>query len=175
MPFGAIYLIAPPLEGANSTEGGYVIAGNGADTGSVTATFTAAKRIVALNLSPDNTDVTKQSNLCPLTDDCYTIWTMQDYVKFDPEYFSLDASSVSVYSTNVFWATAQDYGNGVDRVFVNHVSTTAVKLDKTVTVMIFDLKALKNGSTTITHGIFSKEMIWRRPVCAGIAAFPWSS
>lgn len=87
------------------------------------------------------------------TDDTFNLYAMQDYVKFDPEYFSLDASSVSVYSTNVFWATAQDYGNGVDRVFVNHVSTTAVKLDKTVTVMIFDLKALKNGSTTITHEV----------------------
>jgi len=90
------------------------------------------------------------------TGDTFNLYVMQDYVKFDPEYFSLDGS-IQVYqdasSTAVFQATAQDYGNGVDRVFVNHVSTTAVKLDKTVTVMTFQLKALKTGTTTLTHEV----------------------
>ena len=92
------------------------------------------------------------------TGSSFRLYAMQDYVKFDPAYFSLDESSIQVYQdigsgapVNIFCAAPRDFGSGVNQIYVNRASTSPVTLGKTVTVMTFELKALKAGSTTLTH------------------------
>ena len=90
----------------------------------------------------------------------FDLYAMQDYVRFDPAYFSYVADSVQVYTIKegekenaIFAASALNFdGNGIDRVFVNHADTKPQALSSGVEVMRFSLKALQTGTTTLSHG-----------------------
>lgn len=91
----------------------------------------------------------------------FDLYGMQDYVYFDPAYFSYVDQSLSVYSVqengtarDVFTASPLDYdGDGViERVFVNRASTSAETLSSGVQVMEFKLKLKAAGSAKLTQG-----------------------
>ena len=90
----------------------------------------------------------------------FDLYAMQDYVRFDTEYFSYVDNSLSVYSVqngeqkrDVFSATALDFDEDgvIDRVFVNRAGTSAETLASGVQVMEFKLKVKTQGSTALTQ------------------------
>jgi uncharacterized repeat protein (TIGR02543 family) len=93
----------------------------------------------------------------------FTLYSMQDYVCFDPDYLQYVDDSIEVYTevsgeqkTQLLTATPRalyDYGTGEDnRVFINRTTTSNGKtLDSGVTLLTFQLKAVKQGTTAITH------------------------
>ncbi|MCC8160240.1 MAG: hypothetical protein LIO53_02805 [Oscillospiraceae bacterium] len=93
-------------------------------------------------------------------DEDYTFYSMQDYVKFDTDYFELDEDSITVKQqlnssglyTDIFSAVPIDvYGAGYDRIFINRVSLTGIAFSAKETILTFTLTALQDGVTDITH------------------------
>ena len=92
------------------------------------------------------------------SDGSYDFYSMQDYIKFDPEYFELDTGSIRV-KTVIVAGQEQDImnyspieNNGVyDRVFVNRASLSPQPFGGSEEVISFTLKPLKKGTTEITH------------------------
>ncbi len=88
----------------------------------------------------------------------YDFYSMQDYIKFDPEYFELDTGSIRV-KTVIVAGQEQDImnyspieNNGVyDRVFVNRASLSPQPFGGSEEIISFTLKPLKKGTTEITH------------------------
>ncbi|MCD8100938.1 MAG: hypothetical protein LUE06_10305, partial [Oscillospiraceae bacterium] len=89
----------------------------------------------------------------------YTFYSMQDYVKFDTEFFALDEDSISVKQQQNAVGTYDDLfsyapilsGDTYDRVFVNRASLTGVAFAAEETILTFTLTARKAGTTDITH------------------------
>ncbi len=94
-------------------------------------------------------------------DENYDFYSMQDYVRFDREFFEFVDGTISVRQylgqggipTNLFAASAICFDDGPkDRVFVNRGSTSAVSVPQTIDVLTFQLMVIANeGSSTITH------------------------
>lgn len=92
------------------------------------------------------------------SDGNYDFYSMQDYIKFDPEYFELDTGSIRV-KTVIVAGQEQDLmnyspieNNGVyDRVFVNRASLSPQPFGGSEEIISFTLKPLKKGTTEITH------------------------
>ena len=91
----------------------------------------------------------------------FDLYAMQDYVRFDPAYFTYVDQSLSVYTVKngeqeraVFSASPLDFdADGViDRVYVNRASTSAETLASGVQVMEFKLKVKTQGSSALTQG-----------------------
>lgn len=83
---------------------------------------------------------------------------MQDYIVFDPEYFSVNEESYDILQSidsipyDLFDAKAMSFGGKpVDRVYVSHASASPVSLPSEINVISFELTALKEGTSTITH------------------------
>lgn len=102
---------------------------------------------VALTLSKDGADQ-------------FVLYNMQDYVCFDPEYFSFVENSIQVYtvgegaSTPVVQASVIKFPGSatqLNRVFVNRAGSQAQNTDSGETIVSFRLKALKVGKTTLSH------------------------
>ncbi|MCD7777108.1 MAG: hypothetical protein LUH47_01185, partial [Clostridiales bacterium] len=92
------------------------------------------------------------------TADSYTFYSMQDYIKFDTDYFELDEDSISVKQiissgeyVDLFTYSPIKAGSVYDRVFVNRVSLTGVDFEAEEIVITFTLKPLKEGQTQVTH------------------------
>lgn len=92
----------------------------------------------------------------------FDLYCMQDYVCFDPDYFAYVEDSLEVYTvggdwkTPVFRASAVSVPAGEEkpnRIFVNRASDTAQTLSSGVTVLSFQLKAVKTGTTQLTNGV----------------------
>lgn len=90
----------------------------------------------------------------------FDLYSLQDYVRFDPTYFTLEESSIKVMTESssgrdveVFRASPLNFtGNGVDRIFVNRASTEALAIPSgSIQVMTFTLIARKLGSSSLTH------------------------
>ncbi len=86
------------------------------------------------------------------------LYAMQDYIVFDPEYFTVDESSYEILQStdgvpyDLFGATAMSFGGApTDRVYVNHASSSPVYLPSQIDVISFELTALKEGTSTLTH------------------------
>ncbi len=81
----------------------------------------------------------------------WTLYSAQDYVCFDPEYFSVDESSIA--ASNGFSASALTHGGQKDRVFVNRAEGGGADMPASAQILSFSLKALKttSGSSAITH------------------------
>ncbi len=90
--------------------------------------------------------------------EAYTFYSMQDYIKFDTNYFELDEDSISVKQivslgqyTDLFSHTPISTNGVYDRVFVNRASLSGVEFSADETIVTFTLKPLKQGTTQITH------------------------
>lgn len=92
----------------------------------------------------------------------FNLYCMQDYVCFDPAYFQYVEDSLEVYTVGGEWKTPLFQASAVsvpagqsqdNRIFVNRASDNAQGLASGVTVMSFQLKALKVGSTELTHAV----------------------
>ncbi|MEG1191430.1 MAG: S-layer homology domain-containing protein [Oscillospiraceae bacterium] len=90
----------------------------------------------------------------------FDLYSMQDYVHFDPAYFTLDESSIKVMTesssgrdVDVFRASPLNFtGSGVDRIFVNRASSNGLAIPTgSMQVMTFMLTANKEGTSTLTH------------------------
>lgn len=86
----------------------------------------------------------------------FTLHSMQDYIVFDPAYFSVDTAGIAVMRDEggaaVFQASAIKFGDSrYNRVFVNRAATTGLSMQNEITVLSFELTALKEGSTTLRH------------------------
>lgn len=99
----------------------------------------------------------------------FDLYCMQDYVCFDPNYFQYVEGSLDVYTAGGDWKTPVFQASAVsvpagqredNRIFVNRASDKVQKLPSGVTVLSFQLKALKNGSTDVTH---AKMEVFRDP------------
>jgi hypothetical protein len=92
----------------------------------------------------------------------FDLYSMQDYVCFDPDILSFVDDSIEVYtvvngeqkrpvmtaSPLKFYAT----GTGdINRIFINRASGTAEPVESPVTLLTFKLKALKAGTSSVTH------------------------
>lgn len=91
-------------------------------------------------------------------EDEYDFYSMQDYIKFDPEYFELDTSSIRVKTVIQSGAevalmnySPMENDGKYDRVFVNRASVTPEKLGTSEEIISFKLKPVKKGTTEITH------------------------
>ena len=95
-------------------------------------------------------------------DENYDLYSMQDYVCFDREFFEFVDGSITVRQylgsgglpTDLFEASALCFDEGAkDRVFVNRGSTNPVSVPQTIpNVLSFKLRVIANeGSSTITH------------------------
>ena len=102
--------------------------------------------------------------------DTFDLYCMQDYVCFDPEYFDYVDSSLQVYTlgdtveTPVFSASVISFPASQteqNRVYVNRVTDNAQSLTSGVTVLTFQLEAVKTGTTSITH---DKPEVFRNPM-----------
>ena len=83
---------------------------------------------------------------------------MQDYIVFDPEYFSVNEASYDILQStdsvpyDLFNAKAMSFGGKpTDRIYVSHASASPVSLPSEINVISFELTALKEGTSTITH------------------------
>lgn len=92
--------------------------------------------------------------------DTFDLYSMQDYVCFDPDYFTYVDDSIEVYTIGesvpvpIFSASAIHFPSGapdLNRVYINRVSGQAQSLPSDVTVVTFELQAIENGTTTIFH------------------------
>lgn len=92
----------------------------------------------------------------------FNLYCMQDYVCFDPAYFQYVEDSLEVYTVGGEWKTPLFQASAVsvpagqsqdNRIFVNRASDNAQALASGVTVMSFQLKALRVGSTELTHAV----------------------
>lgn len=91
--------------------------------------------------------------------DTFDLYSMQDYVCFDPDYFAYVEDSLQVYTVGavpspVFDASAIAFPAGeteLNRIYVNRAGNTPQALSSGVTVLTFQLEALKNGTTTLSH------------------------
>lgn len=90
----------------------------------------------------------------------FDLYAMQDYVRFDPTYFTYVDQSLSVYTVKngeqeraVFSASPLDFDEDgvIDRVYVNRASTNAEKVSSGVQVMQFQLRVKAQGSTALTQ------------------------
>ena len=90
----------------------------------------------------------------------FDLYAMQDYVRFDPAYFTYVDQSLSVYTVKngeqeraVFSASPLDFDEDgvIDRVYVNRASTNAEKVSSGVQVMQFQLRVKAQGSTALTQ------------------------
>lgn len=86
------------------------------------------------------------------------LYAMQDYIVFDPEYFSVDESSYEILQStdgvpyDLFDAKAMSFGGDpTDRVYVSHASASPVYLPSQIDVISFELTSLKEGTSTLTH------------------------
>lgn len=86
------------------------------------------------------------------------LYAMQDYIVFDPEYFSVDESSYEILQStdgvpyDLFDAKAMSFGGDpTDRVYVSHASASPVYLPSQIDVISFELTALKEGTSALTH------------------------
>lgn len=102
--------------------------------------------------------------------DTFDLYCMQDYVCFDPVYFDYVDGSLKVYTTGdpvetpVFSASALAFpasATETNRVYVNRVTDDAQTLSSGVTVLSFQLEAVKTGVTSITH---DKVEVFRDPM-----------
>ena len=91
--------------------------------------------------------------------DDFDLYCMQDYVCFDPAYFTYVEDSLQVYTVGavqapVFSASAIAFPAGesqLNRIYVNRVSSQAQSVPSGVTVLSFQLTAIQNGTTTLSH------------------------
>ena len=90
----------------------------------------------------------------------FDLYAMQDYVRFDPAYFTYVDQSLSVYTVKngeqeraVFSASPLDFDEDgvIDRVYVNRASTNAEKVSSGVQVMQFQLRVKAQGNSTLTQ------------------------
>lgn len=102
--------------------------------------------------------------------DTFDLYCMQDYVCFDPAYFTYVEDSLQVYTvagtveTPVFSASAIAFPAGqeeLNRIYVNRVTDEAQTLSSGTTVLTFQLQAVQNGTTTISH---DKTEVFRDPM-----------
>lgn len=98
--------------------------------------------------------------------DRFDLYCMQDYICFDPDYFTYVEDSVQVYTESlkeVVSASALGFPASQEkenRVYVNRVSDEAQQLSAGVTLVTFSLEAIQTGSTTLTH---DKTEVFRTP------------
>lgn len=91
--------------------------------------------------------------------DDFDLYCMQDYVCFDPAYFTYVEDSLQVYTVGavqapVFSASAIAFPAGesqLNRIYVNRVSSQAQSVPSGVTALSFQLTAIQNGTTTLSH------------------------
>ena len=87
----------------------------------------------------------------------YNLYTIQDYVCYDQNLFSIDESSIHVMQLpppggDLFSASVVHFGGDTsDRVYTHRASTTGQNVKKTIEVLSFDLTAKKAGSDKISH------------------------
>lgn len=89
----------------------------------------------------------------------FDMYSMQDYICFDPDYVRLVEDSIITYSdaenSSVFNASPLRFGTftpeNYTRVFVNRPSDSAVSMDSGSVIVSFKLKAIQVGTTEITH------------------------
>ena len=90
----------------------------------------------------------------------FDLYAMQDYVRFDPAYFSYVDQSLKVYTVKtgelerkIFSASPLDFDEDgvIDRVFVNRASTNAERIASGTQVMQFQLRVKAQGNTTLTQ------------------------
>ena len=90
----------------------------------------------------------------------FDLYAMQDYVRFDPAYFSYVDQSLKVYTVKtgelerkIFSASPLDFDEDgvIDRVFVNRASTDAERIASGTQVMQFQLRVKAQGNTTLTQ------------------------
>ena len=90
----------------------------------------------------------------------FDLYAMQDYVRFDPAYFSYVDHSLKVYTVKtgelerkIFSASPLDFDEDgvIDRVFVNRASTDAERIASGTQVMQFQLRVKAQGNTTLTQ------------------------
>ncbi len=86
------------------------------------------------------------------------LYAMQDYIVFDPEYFTVDETSYEILQStdgvpyDLFDAKAMSFGGDpTDRVYVSHASVNPVYLPSQIDVISFELTALNEGTSTLTH------------------------
>lgn len=92
--------------------------------------------------------------------DTFDLYCMQDYVCFDPDYFTYVDNSLKVYTVGdevpapVVSASVLRFPAGAEeenRVYVNRVSDNVQVTDSGETILSFRLKAVKTGTTEIEH------------------------
>ena len=90
----------------------------------------------------------------------FDLYAMQDYVRFDPAYFSYVDQSLKVYTVKtgelerkIFSASPLDFDEDgvIDRIFVNRASTDAERIASGTQVMQFQLRVKAQGNTTLTQ------------------------
>ena len=111
----------------------------------------------------------------------FDLYWMQDYVCFDPEYFSYVDGSLSFYSvdvdgnpSNVFNGSAIGFPTGyegINRIFVNRSTFTPQSVSSGVEVLTFQLQPLKTGETVISNaGIEISDNVDYLFDCSGVSA-----
>ena len=90
----------------------------------------------------------------------FDLYSMQDYVCFDPDYFTYVEDSLEVYTVGsgmareIFYASAIAFPEGeeqLNRVYVNRATSQVQEIPSGVTVLTFELEPIQNGTTEITH------------------------
>ncbi len=118
------------------------------------APFTFALEVngsASATIAPDET-ITVTLVMTSTEGEGYTLYNMQDYICFDTEYFSYVEDSIQ--SDELFKASPIDFNTGeCQRVFVNRIANTAYEVgeEERIEVVSFQLKALKTGTTTLSH------------------------
>lgn len=83
----------------------------------------------------------------------FDLFAMQDYICFDTEYFEIISDSIEVHDG--FYASPVSFNQHSpefnNMVFINCANTTAQTIISGEILLSFQLKALKEGSTIITH------------------------
>ena len=91
----------------------------------------------------------------------FDIYTMQDYIGFDPELVQVDPASIVTPSG--FNATLQK-----NRIFVNRYGITPVEADVTFTALTFECTAIADGEVDFTHSVV--EMVGENLVAYSVDA-----
>lgn len=87
----------------------------------------------------------------------YDFYSMQDYIAYDPSYFTLDADSIRVKTD---FSTGQEIdilgysvieGSDTNWIFINKASLTTYPFSDREVVVSFNLNPIREGNTKITH------------------------
>ena len=84
------------------------------------------------------------------------LFSLQDYLKFDPNYLRFENANVMTDNStgrevDVFNAALVNLTGSYDRLFVNRASTSGLMTANEIVVVTVSFTALKEGTTTITH------------------------